>query len=211
MTNNVAHLDVNKGDDIAYYQRLVMGNYVRILAKLSASYAALAAEHDEWTARLQQEAKQPPKDEDGQLWRIRNFLDAYDEFELRLSELDYYEIDRLSENAGRHPEGATKQRRDQLAASDPQRQPRPLPPEPVWVDDGNGGLRDSNGNYSIRHKRCATAHLEYYDVYEHRDDEVFSIANSITLDDAKKWVGISRKDRPWHHAHKPPWKWRKAP
>ena len=208
MTDNVAHLDRDKGDDIAYYQRLVMGNYVRILAKLSASYAALAAEHDEWTARLQQEAQHPPQDEDGQLWRLRNFLHQYDEFEMQLTELDYYFVSKVSEDAGRYPEGTIKQQRDQLVRP----APRPLPPEPEWIDDGEGGLRDIHGTYHIKRKRCATAHLEYYDVCEHRDDGVFGIANSITLDDAKFRVEANRSfDRDQLRANKPPWQWRKAP
>lgn len=183
MTDTVIHLDADKRRDPVYYQRHVMGNFIKLLADIRARYVDLAALHDEWTAQLEAEARQPPKDEDERLQRVRAFLDQLERFGMELIELDHYDIDRLPVAAGRRfPE--QQQQIDQLIKSAlmPPRSPRP--PLPKWelTDDG---ARDINGNFRIELARCATAHLDYYKVRD-RDGDI--IAETATMDEAADYV-----------------------
>ena len=92
---DITHLDADKGSDVVYYQRHVIGNFIELLAEIRAQFVDLAARHDVWTAEMKAEARQAPKDEAERLQRVWAFLRGRDEFEEELSDITC-SIDHLS-------------------------------------------------------------------------------------------------------------------
>ena len=91
---DITHLDADKGSDVVYYQRHVIGNFIELLAEIRAQFVDLAARHDVWTAEMKAEARQAPKDEAERLQRVWAFLRGTRR--VRRGAKRYYMLDRSS-------------------------------------------------------------------------------------------------------------------